>query len=65
MLVHSVRHFSKPGMAGSSVEEQESKILISGFLLRAHMSLMWIQLVYIFVQCSYFHKTGKSLGANV
>lgn len=65
MLVHSVRHFSKPEAAGSSVEEQEDKMLISGFILRAHMSLMWFQLVYIFVQCSYFHKTGKSLGGNV
>lgn len=65
MLVHSLRHFSKPRVAGSSVEEQENKILISGFLLRAHMSLMWIQLMCIFVQCSYFHKKGKSLGGNV
>lgn len=65
MLVHSVRHFNKLGAAGSSVEEQEDKILISGFILRAHTSLMSIQLVYIFVQCSYFHKTGKCLRGNV
>lgn len=49
--VHPGRHFSKLEMAGSSVEKQEHKILISGFILRARMSLMWIQLVYIFVLC--------------
>lgn len=65
MLVHSVRHFNKLGVAGNSVGEQEEKILISGFILRAHTSLMWIQLVYIFIQCSYFHKTGKCLHGNI